>query len=85
MKKPKQVKSLGTLDNILEDEQEHDFAIILNGGLYSRKGIRFGEGHYYVYNYIDDTKQRLSAKQIMDESWTNIGLSMKLGGFYQLP
>jgi len=70
------------LDKVLADEQEHDFAIMLNGGIMSRKGIRFAEGRYCVYNYIDDTKQRLTEQQLMDSYATNIGKSIKLKGFF---
>ena len=84
MKNPKLIDSLLKLDHAIADGAEHDFAIMLNGGVFSRKGIQFKSGTYRVFNYIDDTKQRLTGEQLFDASITNIGKAIKLGGFFEL-
>jgi len=63
------------LNKILADGKEHEFALMLAGGLcFSRKTIKLTKsGKYKITNHIDDTRQLLTAKQIMDSSYTNIG------------
>jgi hypothetical protein len=55
--------------------------ILLNGGLRSSKYITYHseENSFYVYNYIDDSEQKLTEAQILDSAYTNIGEAMKKG------
>lgn len=61
-----------------------NFFVQLNFGFRSSKYITPGEedGTLEVLNLIDDTTQTLTAEQIMDESYTNIGRAIKLGSFW---
>jgi len=77
-KKLRLIKSIKELKEALA-EGKHGFAIALNGGVKSCKAIWLHKDgkKFRILNSIDDTKQTLSEKQIMDEGWTNIGKAMK--------
>jgi hypothetical protein len=47
---------------------QREFAILLNGGAYSRKTIRRKGRRWYVTNHIDDSKQQLTDEQLWTES-----------------
>jgi hypothetical protein len=53
--------------------------IRLNGGLRSSKYIFYNEAkkRFEIINYIDDTEQSLTEKQLMDSQYTNIGVAMQ--------
>jgi uncharacterized protein YaaR (DUF327 family) len=55
---------------------------MLNGGLFSRKEIEYNPKtkKFYIINWIDDTEQKLTKKQLFDPNYTNIGKSLKLKG-----
>ena len=54
--------------------------IRLNGGLKSSKHITYidGDDVFEVINYIDDTEQVLTSKDIFNEDLTNIGKAITL-------
>lgn len=98
-KKPIQIKSLEQLKDILlvnYHEEEGlmgdylDFALVLNGGCFSRKEIavyrtpKTKQLRFDIRNCIDDSRQSLSEKQIMDSRYTNIGEAIIKGSFYHL-
>lgn len=74
------IPTLDALNDALDDGN-HSFAIILNGGLFSRKIIERTARGYRVHNGIDDTSQIFTVAQLFDERRTNIGKAMKLGAF----
>jgi uncharacterized protein YaaR (DUF327 family) len=53
--------------------------IRLVGGFRSSKYIFYNEAkkRFEIINYIDDTKQSLTEKQLMDSQYTNIGVAMQ--------
>ena len=55
--------------------------IRLNGGLRSSKFIEYNpdDNSFYVFNYIDDSEQRLTESQILDSEYTNIGEALEKG------
>jgi hypothetical protein len=58
----------------------HEFRLLLIGGAYSRKHITTDDrGRFCVFNYIDDSEQRLTAKELFTKS--NIGEAMQHGVF----
>lgn len=67
------------LNKILKDKKPHEFALILAGGsCFSRKTISLtSTNKYHIINHIDDSMQTLTAKQIMDTSYTNIGEGLR--------
>lgn len=77
--------SLKHLEKICKGREQLDCFILLNGGLRSSKTFMLdsdGIG-FVVINEIDDTTQEFeSFEELMDESKTNIGKAIKLGGFY---
>ncbi len=82
----KQIKSITTLNKVLQDKKEHEFRVVLKGGLYSRKTIKSVYkpdliNYFRVTNHIDNSKQLLNSQTIMDPEWTNIGEAMKKGAF----
>lgn len=77
------IPSLEALNDALDDGN-HDYAILLNGGVFSRKTITRTNRGYSVLNSIDDTRQHFTPRTIMDESRTNIGKAMKVGALVVL-
>ena len=65
-------------------EGHTDYFIQLNFGARSSKYITHGEkeGTLEIENLIDDSRQTLTAKEIMDESFTNIGKAISYGSFW---
>ena len=63
-----------------------EFFITLNNGLRSSKHIKWNAKRsiFEVENYIDSSFQRLSAKDIMDKSLTNIGKAMAKNALFKL-
>ena len=62
-----------------------NFRLLLNGGLFSKKTIRFDEEEmkFYIYNHIDDSVQIIGLHQILNEEYTNIGKAIKMGSFFR--
>jgi len=61
---------------------EHDFFMMLNGGLRSSKWIDFHEGTFFVLNEIDGTEQELTGEELNDRNLTNIGYAINNGAFF---
>ena len=88
--KGKVIKSLKELDKVLTSKKLLDevggmgeFAIVLNGGLFSRKYIqKLENGKYHIIHCIDDTTQTLTGKSLLSK--TNIGEAMEKGAFTQV-
>ena len=80
--KPKRVTTIEELKRSARGGT--DYFIALNFGLRSSKHIIWDEDaqRFYVFNCIDDTEQELTAEQLMDDGYTNIGKAMKLGALY---
>ena len=79
---PIKVQSIAHLKQILGDGENHDFFILLTGGLRSRKLISWGGSAFYVLNLVDDEEQELSEAQLMDERYTNVGKAIGRGALY---
>ncbi len=64
-----------------ESKDGLDCYILLNGYLKSSKNIWYDEEtkQFEVINFIDDTEQCLTDKEIMDPKLTNIGEAIKKG------
>ena len=65
-------------------EGVHDFFILLNGNARSSKMMDYNPltGKYVIINEIDNTKQRLSEKNLFNRRYTNIGHAMLNGSFW---
>lgn len=77
----KKIKSIKELKKIANIEKGINCVILLKYGLISRKTIRWQPKakKFAVLNHIDNTKQQLTEKNIMDQAYTNIGEAMKKG------
>jgi hypothetical protein len=65
-----------------ESKDGADFFITLNGGCRSSKRIWWDGTYFYIYNFIDDTEQKLTPEQLHSDA-TNIGKAMDKGAFYK--
>ena len=75
------VKDIFHLKELIEADN-HDFIIVLNGGLGSHKTISLTKtDKFSVLNRIDESKQTISEKGLFNEKITNIGKAIKLGAF----
>ena len=80
------IKSIDELKKAIK-AGNNDFVIALNYGLISSKHITMYKTRttkktkFSVFNGIDGSIQSLTAKQLMDKSWTNIGEAMKKKAF----
>lgn len=72
------VKNLKDFKKLLK-QGYFEFRITLNGGVYSKKEIFLNSKtkKFEIYNSIDDTYQKLTEKQLMDQSYTNIGKALE--------
>lgn len=78
------ILSVEHLKSLCNKEEPIDCFIALNFGIVSRKEICITKsGRFDITNCIDETTQKLSAKQLMDERYTNIGKAITLGAFFQ--
>ena len=84
MKKPKTnnqfVKSLDRLMELIALGHTEYALVLGGGGMFSRKEITYNKKSkkFKIYNHIDNSKQTLTAKEIMDDSITHIGKAMPL-------
>ena len=73
------VKNLKDLKNLLL-KGYYEYRIILKASLFSRKWI-YHDGKktkgFSIINCIDGSQQRLTEKQLMNRSYTNIGYALK--------
>ena len=68
-----QLKRLASEDGGMECK------IRLKAGLVSRKHISFDGELFYVHNYIDESRQELTEKELMNRDHTSVGLAMEKG------
>jgi hypothetical protein len=80
LKMPKRVNSVEELK--AESAEGADFFIVLDFGVRSRKRIRWDGEHFYILNCIDNTKQRLTPKEL-HSGLTNIGKAIDKGAFFK--
>lgn len=79
-------KLITSLDELKKEAKEpSEFLIQLNGGVVSRKVIRWDEGDkkFWILNCIDDTEQCLTEKQIINNEHTLIGEAIEKKAFYK--
>lgn len=64
----------------LTAQKHKEYVIRLNSGIYSRKTIEYikTKNKYKITNHIDNSKQILTEKELMNEKITHIGKAMKL-------
>ena len=73
MKKITSIKQLKDL--IAKQENGLECFIALNGGIRSSKQIWFNGKKFEVYNFVDDTEQKLTEAELFTKS--NIGEAIK--------
>ena len=83
MRKYHRVKSITELSAVCE-EAPREFLLVLNGGVASRKTVRFNRktNQFRVENHIDDSTQILTLKQLDNEQFTLIGKAIRYGAFF---
>lgn len=79
--KNKIVKDITHLRELCTTGQKN-YAILLNGGVFSRKTIKYypqtlGLDRFKITNHIDNTKQDLNRLEILDKEYSNIGEAME--------
>lgn len=72
----KRIETIEELKELAQEDKEPEFYILLNGGLISRKRIVFNDDRFYIMNWIDETEQELSEKDLFSDL-TNIGKALK--------
>jgi hypothetical protein len=82
-RRPIKVEDIEHLKELIR-QGHHDFAISLKHGLISRKQIKYDEKKqvFKVKNLIDNSKERLTEKKLLDDSITNIGKAITKGAFF---
>ena len=78
--KDRQIKTIAQLKELTTKGGLECF-ILLNGGLKSSKYISYNqkEKTFYVFNYIDDSEDVLTERQIFDSACSNIGEALEKG------
>ena len=76
------VTSIKELLELCKTDGGVDFYIALNACLKSSKHISWDGERFCIDNEIDDTFDRLTPLQLMDEKLTNIGKAVRVGSFY---
>lgn len=63
----------------LSGQKLNSYAVMLNGGMYSRKTIRYIKKtkRYSIVNHIDESRESLTERELMR---SNIGRAMKQRG-----
>lgn len=82
---PKQIMSMEQLKKESEGNDDAEFFILLNYNLRSSKRIIWDEEkkRFFIFNYIDDTRQKLTETQLMSKGHTNIGYAMTKGALFK--
>lgn len=79
-------RKINSLDELKQACMDHhaDFVLQLNFGLRSSKEIEYNseKDSFSIYNYVDDSEQVLTPKEILDDKITNIGKGISYGAFY---
>lgn len=76
----KRIKSLEELRGLASQNDGVECFIALNYGLISRKMIAFRNGKWWIMNFIDNTDQKLTDKNLMNK--TNIYRAIQKGALY---
>lgn len=74
-----QIKTMEQLKKLANEDGGMECKIRLKAGLVSRKHISYDGDLFYVHNYIDETRQTLTEKELMNRDHTNVGLAMEKG------
>lgn len=77
------MKRINSLEELIEaiDSNHNDFFISF-GIAKSSKNITYNDGIFYIINEIDGSEEELTAEQLFDEEYTNIGKAINGGVFY---
>jgi len=79
------IKNLTHLRKLASKEVAIDTVVWLNGGVMSRKRIAYDEGEpkpWWILNYIDDSVQELTGKQLFNPKKTYVGEALMKGALY---
>jgi hypothetical protein len=76
------ISSVKELVKLCKTDGGVDCYIALNGSLRSSKHMSWDGERFWIDNEIDGTFQKLTPLMLMDESYTNIGIALRLGHFY---
>ena len=78
-----QVKDVEMLKEMIENAV-HDFFIQLEFGARSSKMIDYSPEtkRFYIINEIDNSKQRLTEKNLFNRKYINIGYALTVGALY---
>ena len=73
------VEGIKDLKNLLSEGYYEYLIALAGGGVFSRKSIYYHpkEKEFQITNWIDDSDQLLTQKQLMSKSYTNIGYALK--------
>lgn len=74
------VTTTNQLLNLIE-KNHYNYAVLLAGGLiYSRKTIHYNKktNKFIVINHVDESIQKLTETELLDDQYTNIGKAMPL-------
>jgi hypothetical protein len=75
-------KKIETIEQLKEESKNAgEFFIVLNFGLRSSKRIWWNGTHFFIYNYIDNTEEKLTPEKLAEQ--TNIKKAMDKGAFYK--
>jgi len=74
------------IDHLIENIKKgrHEYKIILNGNLVSRKFINLedNEDMFFIINFVDDSEQTIKKEELFNTKITNIGKAMQVGALY---
>ena len=77
------MKQINSIEELIEEIKSGNNDFFISNGLFrSSKYIECDDDTFYIVNEIDDTEQTLTAKQLFDEDYTNIGFAINNGTFY---
>ncbi len=74
-----QIKTIEQLKELAKEDGGMECKIRLKGWLMSRKHISYDGKLFYVHNYIDESRQELTEKELMNRDHTNVGHAMTRG------
>lgn len=76
------MKKVNNIEHLkqLVDAEQNEFVVLLNGGFRSSKHITHdGEDKWWVLNYIDDTEDEFTTKELMEST---VGKALVNGALY---
>lgn len=82
-KYPVIIRNIAHLKKLTKGKSKN-FHIKLIGWIKSVKRIKYDtkSNRFFVFNEIDDTRQHLSPREMMDKRFTNIGAAIEKKAFY---